>query len=448
MKTELKEHINKNLPFLHGKKLLIAISGGIDSVVLTRLLQKLNFSISLAHCNFMLRGKESNKDEQFVIDLGEKMQVPTYTVKFETEKYAAEKGLSTQMAARELRYAWFDKICKENTIDYLITAHHKDDVIETFLINLSRGTGLDGLTGIPEINGNIVRPLLPFTQNEILVYAAKNKLQWREDSSNSSIKYVRNKIRHKVIPVLKELNPNLLETFYNTLNNLKASQQIVKDRIQNIKEKVTTINENEIHFDIVKLKKLSNPKIYLYELLKEYGFTEWDDIANLLDTQSGKQVYSNTHRLLKHRTVLILSEINKELNTPSYKIKKNTSEIITPIKLTFETVAIPFDNKNHLSKVLNELILDKANTITIDADKITFPLTLRKWQKGDFFYPIGLQGKKKVSKFFKDEKMSLLEKENTWLLCSNNDIIWVVGKRIDERFKVTKTTCNILKVSF
>lgn len=447
MKAELKEHIDKNLPFLNHKKLLIAISGGIDSVVLTRLMKKLNFDISLAHCNFTLRGKESNKDEQFVIDLGEKMQVPTYTIKFETEKYANEKGLSTQMAARELRYNWFDNICKEQQIDYLITAHHKDDVLETFLINLTRGTGLDGLTSIPEINGNIVRPLLPFTQNEILVYAAKNKLQWREDKSNSSIKYVRNKIRHKVIPILKELNPSLLETFYQTLNNLKASQQIVKDRIQNVNDKVSTVHKTETHFDILKLKKLSDPKIYLYELLKNYGFTEWDDVTNLLDAQSGKQVFSKTHRLVKDRDCLILSKISKSPKTPFTEIHKGTSQISVPINLTFETINIPFDNKNHQQKIIEELVLNSPQTITIDADKITFPLTLRKWQKGDFFYPIGLQGKKKVSKFFKDEKMSILEKENVWLLCSNNDIIWVIGQRLDERFKVTESTCSILKVT-
>ena len=250
MKSELRNHINANLPFLTDKKLLIAISGGIDSVVLTHLLRKLKYSISLAHCNFGLRGKESNKDQEFVEELGEKYNLPTYTIKFNTEEYAKEKGLSTQMAARELRYTWFEKILKENNLDYIITAHHKDDVIETFLINLTRGTGLDGLTGIPEVNGKIVRPMLPFTRQEVFVYATKKKLIWREDGSNSSIKYFRNKIRHKIVPVLKELNPNLLETFYNTLENLKGSQQIIKDRIKNIEEKAVSTKGNEIHFNV------------------------------------------------------------------------------------------------------------------------------------------------------------------------------------------------------
>jgi tRNA(Ile)-lysidine synthase len=446
MKAELQEHIDRKFSFLQDKNLLIAISGGIDSVVLTHLFHRLKFTISLAHCNFSLRGKESYGDEAFVKELGEKLQIHTYSIKFDTEAYAEEKGISTQMAARDLRYDWFQKIAKENNIDYIITGHQKDDVLETFLINFTRGTGLDGLTGIPEIQGNIVRPFMIFSRNEIMVHATKKKIAWREDRTNSSIRYVRNKIRHKVVPVLKELNPNLLDTFYNTLENLKGSQQIVKDRIQNVKEKITLIHKKELHFSIAELKKLSNPKIYLYEILKEYGFTEWNDVADLLDCQSGKQVFSKTHRLLKDREVLILSKILQPEETEHIEIPENTTEIKTPISLKFETVTIPFDTKNHQNKVLEELIFDDKDTISIDFDNIEFPLILRKWQKGDYFFPIGLNGKKKVSKFFKDEKLSLTDKENVWLLCSKNDIVWVVGKRLDNRFKVTKSTSKILKI--
>ncbi len=446
MQIALKNHITKNLSFLKGKKLLIAISGGIDSAVLTHLLYNLKFSISLAHCNFMLRGKESNKDEQFVINLSKSLGIPAYTIQFETEKFATENGISTQMAARELRYNWFQEIRKQHHLDYILTAHHKEDVIETFLINLTRGTGLDGLTGIPEVNGEIVRPLLPFTRNEILVFASKNKIQWQEDQSNSSIKYVRNKIRHKVVPVLKELNPSLLETFQNTLENLQGSQQIVNDCIQNVRQKITIVHNNEFHFDIKKIQELNNPKVYLYEFLKEYGFTEWDDVSDLLEAQTGKQVFSNTHRLLKNRDFLILSENSTLKKNISYLISENTTKISKPIKLKFETVTIAFDKKNHQSNVLRELFFDDINTISIDADSIQFPLKVRKWQKGDYFYPIGMKGKKKLSKFFKDEKLSLLDKENAWLLCSEDDIIWVIGKRLDDRFKVTKNTSTILKI--
>lgn len=446
MKVILQEHINKNLPFLIGKKLLIAISGGLDSSVLTHLFNELDFSISLAHCNFSLRGKESNKDEQFVKKLGEKLQVPTFTIKFDTDDYASKNGISTQMAARELRYNWFEKISKENNIDFILTAHHKDDIIETFIINLTRGTGIDGLTGIPEINENVVRPFLPFERNDILIYATKNKLEWREDESNSSIKYVRNKIRHKIVPVLKELNPSLLDTFQNSLDNLKGSQQIVNDRIKKIRKKVTSSQNGNIFLNVLKLKKLNNPKVYLFHLLKDFGFTEWDDICDLLEAQSGKQIFSKTHRLLKDRENLILSKLDDTEEIASFEIIENTSKIKKPIKLKFEKIEIPFDNKNDQNKALSEVIFDNNNTISIDFNKLKFPLKIRKWQKGDYFFPIGLNGKKKLSKYFKDEKMSLIEKENTWLLTSEDKIVWVIGKRLDNRFKTTKHTATILKI--
>ncbi|WP_457619060.1 tRNA lysidine(34) synthetase TilS [Lutibacter sp.] len=446
MKTILQKHINQNLSFLKGKNLLIAISSGIDSAVLTHLFYQLNFSISLAHCNFMLRGKESKKDEQFVKELGEELKIPTFTIQFETKKYALENSISTQMAARDLRYNWFQKITEENNLDFILTAHQKDDVIETFIINLTRGTGLDGLTGIPEVNGNIIRPLLPFDRNDILIYATKNKLHWREDQSNSSLKYVRNKIRHKIVPVLKELNPSLLDSFQNTLENLKGSQQIVKDCVQNVSKTVVSSTNKELHFSIPLLKKLSNPKIYLYELLKNYGFTEWDDICDLVDAQSGKFVFSKTHRLLKDRNVLILTNLSNIEESGVFEIKENITKIKYPIKLKFDKIDIPFDSKNRQNNVFNELIFDDNNTISIDYDKIKFPLTLRRWHKGDYFYPIGLQGKKKISKFFKDEKLSLIDKENTWLLCSDNNVVWIIGKRLDDRFKVSKSTSTILKI--
>jgi len=447
MLAKLQQHINTNLPFLTNKKLLITISGGIDSVVLTHLLHQLKFNISLAHCNFKLRGKDSFKDASFVKNLSKTLKIPLFTIEFETAKYAEEHKISIQMAARDLRYNWFQKIGDEHHFDFILTAHHSDDVLETFLINLTRGTGLNGLTGIPEINKNIVRPLLPFSRNDILIYAAKNKLQWREDKSNLSIKYVRNKIRHKVIPVLKELNPNLLNSFENTLKNLRGSQQISQDRIKNVLEKVSEQNENELIFSIKKIKQLNNPKIYLYELLNDYGFTEFEDVEALLTAQSGKQVFSKTHRLLKNRDNLILTELEKNEDSLCYEITENASKIKEPITLKFKTITIPFDNKNYQNKILDEVLFDDKNTVSLDYEKITFPLIIRKWQKGDYFFPIGLHGKKKISKFFKDEKLAITAKENTWLLLSNNQIIWVIGHRLDERFKVTNTTNKILKIT-
>lgn len=442
-----KQHIKSDFPFLKSKKLLIAISGGIDSVVLAHLLYKSDFNIGLAHCNFNLRGKESNKDEQFVKDLGKKFGFETFTINFNTKEYAQTNNISTQMAARELRYNWFQKIIKKHKYNYVVTAHQKDDIIETFLINLTRGTGIDGLCGIPPINKNIIRPLLPFSRNEILTYATRNKIHWREDNSNSSIKYVRNKIRHKVVPVLKELNPSLLESFQNTLENLNESKQLITDRIKEVSKDVKTKHKNETHFNCEKLLNLNNPKAYLYQLLKRYNFTEWNDVLDLLTAQTGKQISSSTHRLLKNRDVLILTKIEDFQKDLEYKIERNTKKISEPVKLKFEVVHKVNDNKNSFF-LFDEIIDKKDNFIALDADKLKFPLTIRKWKNGDYFYPLGLNGKKKLSKFFKDEKLSLIEKENSWVTTSNGNIIWVIGKRLDERFKVTEKTSTVFKINY
>ena len=433
MLEKFEQHINHKFSFLKEKSLLIAISGGVDSVVLTFLLQELKLDISLAHCNFNLRGEESDKDERFVTKLGENLNIKTFIKGFETAKYAEEKQLSTQVAARNLRYNWFQELIDKHHFDFLLTAHHADDNLETFLINLSRGTGLEGLTGIPEINKNIVRPLLLFSRDEIEKYAVKNNIEWREDKSNASSKYVRNKIRHQIIPVLKEINPNLLGSFQKTSKHLKESQQIIDESIINFKKKVVTILENKaLKIDIAKIQETKNSKAYLYQLLKEFSFTEWKDVTHLLTAQSGKEVFSKTHRLLKDRDFLLLSEIKKTTTNLEYQIAENTLEVTTPIHLKFEKATHKTSTNN--------------NTIFVDIEKITFPLILRKWQHGDSFYPSGMKGRKKLSKYFKDEKLSLLEKENIWVLCSNNTIIWVLGKRQDNRFLASENTGSFLKI--
>ena len=439
MLQKLSNHINKNLPFLKDKKLLIAISGGIDSVVLTHLLSALKFNISLAHCNFNLRGIESDKDEDFIISLGEKLNVKTFTTHFKTEEFAKKNKQSTQIAARNLRYNWFNELIHKYEFDFVLTAHHADDNLETFLINLTRGTGLEGLTGIPEINGNIVRPLLKFSRQEIIDFAKENNIDWREDKSNAFTKYTRNKIRHQVVPILKEINPSLLDTFANTTEHLQENQQIIEDRINEVSLKVLQKNfktEKEIiKIEIKKIKSLSNSKAYLYQLLKDYNFTEWNDVYNLLSAQSGKQIFSKTHILLKDRDFLILTKIDFSTALETiFQIEENTSEIKQPIHLNIENVI--------------EKSTENKQTIFVDKEELVFPLKLRKWQNGDFFYPKGMNGKKKLSKYFKDEKLSLIEKQNTWLLCNNNNsIIWVIGYRQDKR-SVPKKKCNsLLKLS-
>ncbi|WP_407557740.1 tRNA lysidine(34) synthetase TilS [Winogradskyella sp. 4-2091] len=420
---------------LNDCKLLIAISGGIDSVVLAHLCQNLNLNFSLAHCNFNLRAEESDKDEAFVVEMAEDFDVEVFVQNFNTEAYATEHKRSIQMAARELRYDWFKELAEQLNFDYILTAHHADDNLETFLINFTRGTGLNGLTGIPMINDNVVRPLLPFSRIQIEAFAKAHQITWREDASNASRKYLRNKLRHEVVPILKEINPQLLDSFQNTLSHLNDTQLIVEDQLMDFKKRAI-ISEDDLGttYKISEFKAVKNPKAYLFELFKNYGFTEWNDVADLLDAQSGKLVKSNSHRLIKHREFLILTELKDfEESETSLFIEESDSNVNTPFgRINFNNVEAISETSNHI--------------IYVDKDLLKFPLELRLWKEGDTFQPLGMSGKKKISKYLKDEKASLVEKENTWVLTSENKVIWVVGKRADERFKVRTNTKAILKV--
>ncbi|MCB0444535.1 MAG: tRNA lysidine(34) synthetase TilS, partial [Gelidibacter sp.] len=380
-----------------------------------------------------LRADESDADEDFVLQLAEDLELEVFIESFDTKAYTKQHKLSTQLAARALRYNWFYELAEQLHFDYILTAHHADDNLETFLINLSRGTGLDGLIGIPEVNDIVVRPLLPFSRQTIAAYAKNNRLQWRDDSSNASNNYLRNKLRHKVIPILKDINPQMLSNFQHTQKHLNDTKTIVEDAIISLQKKVVSVEGNLIKLNVKKLKKLSNPKAYLYELLKDFNFAEWNDVANLLDAQSGKQVLSSTHRLIKDRDYLLLTEMTADKNYDEICISEGEKEVKTPFGVLL------FDE---VDAVLNK----KAEVIYLDKNKLKFPLKVRQWQEGDYFYPSGMKGKKKLSKYFKDEKLSLIDKENSWLLCSNNTIVWIVGKRADARFMVTEKTKQILKI--
>ncbi|TDR25432.1 tRNA lysidine(34) synthetase TilS [Flavobacterium cheniae] len=431
MLTKFQHHIEQNFPQLKDKKLLLAVSGGVDSMVLLDLFYKLRFDICIVHCNFQLRGKESDADELLVREICQDGYIPYFIESFDTLEFAKENKLSIQLAARKLRYDWFQEIISLG-FDYVLTAHHLDDNVETFLINFTRGTGLEGLTGIPAQNGNIIRPLLPFSREEIENYALENKIQWREDSSNASDKYFRNKLRHNIVPTLKELNTGFLDSFQKTLHHLQQAESLVNDASKLVYEKVVEEKENQLEIHLKPLLEFQNYKAYLYQWLKEFGFSAWNDIYDLVEAQSGKQVFSETHILLKNREKLILSE-RKEINKSEvFIIESIESKVNIPLKLRF-------------CKAVN-IFETHSNCIFVDESKIKFPLTIRKWQEGDYFYPSGMNGKKKLSKYFKDEKYSLLDKENQWLLCSEDQIIWVIGKRADNRFINKETTQNSIKI--
>lgn len=426
------------MSFLKESRLLIALSGGLDSVVLTHLCHALKLDITLAHCNFKLRGNESDEDEAFVLELGNKLDLEVFIESFDTETYAKTEKSSIQMAARALRYNWFFDLADSLNFDYILTAHHADDNLETFLINLTRGTGLSGLTGIPEVNENIVRPLLPFTRDQLKTYAFQKNIKWREDSSNASDKYLRNKLRHDVIPILKDLNPQLLQNFKNTQHNLQDAKHIIEDTIVKVQKKVVSVEDDVLKLNIKKLKKLSNPKAYVYQLLKDFNFTEWNDVMDLLDAQSGKHVMSSTHRLIKDRKHLILADRNDFVIPSDSEESFTITEIDEKVETTFGILF--FDEADTVSKSSKE-------TIFVDKDSIVYPLILRQWKEGDVFYPLGMKGKKKLSKYFKDEKLSIIDKENVWLLTSEDKVVWVIGMRADNRFKVAKNTKHILKVT-
>ena len=434
MLQQFQNHLSIHFSFLQGKKLLLAVSVGLDSMVLVHLMQQLNYEIVVLHCNFQLRGLESFGDQQFVQEYSNMNAIPFVFTQFDTEAFATDFKVSTQVAARELRYSWFYEQIEIQNADYILTAHHADDNLETFIINLSRGTGLDGLIGIPAQNEKVIRPLLSFSRQEIVEYAVANKLEWREDSSNASDKYLRNKIRHHLIPILKELNPTFISSFEKTQSFLKEAQELVDDAAIMVYQQVAREEGENIYFDLARLLQLPNYSAYLYQWLKEFGFTAWEDIYDLVTSQSGKQVFAPEFRLIKDRDCLILSPLKLHSDQQEYPIESIQSKVNFPLKLDFSVV-------NAIESISN-------STIFVDYEKLEFPLVLRRWREGDVVQPFGMEGKsKKVSKLFKDEKLSLVDKESTWLLCSTNQVVWVVGIRQDERFKIDSKTKKILKIT-
>ncbi|MBU3025709.1 tRNA lysidine(34) synthetase TilS [Zobellia galactanivorans] len=432
MLEEFKKHIEDQFTELVDDRFLLACSGGVDSVALLHLCARLDLDFAVAHCNFNLRGAESDADEGLVRDLAKKHKVKIYVTRFDTKSYSTQNKVSIQVSARELRYRWFSEIMDREGIKTLVTAHHADDSLETFLINLSRGTGIDGLTGIPVKSHNLSRPLLHFTREWILSYARAESLVWREDASNADTKYLRNKIRHEIVPALKELNPAFLANFQKTQNYLSQTALVLEQHISDLKSRLFEEDGGVTRVSIVELSGLTPVSTYLYLLFKPYGFTEWNDVENLLSAMSGKEVRSKDYRLVKDREYLLL--VAKEApDVNEFHIDEGDAMVSEPVSLKIEKV--------------DEYVKSDLNTLYIDKKALKYPLTIRKWKKGDYFYPLGMTGKKKLSKYFKDEKVDVVSKEAQWLLCSGDAIVWVIGRRADERFKVSEHTSDIIKIT-
>jgi len=425
------QHIAKTL---HHKKLLLTISGGIDSVVLAHLCLKNGLDIELAHCNFRLRGQESDDDEAFVTKFAEKWSLTLHNKVCDLSKVEEQ---NTQIAARNARYDWFLELKKKYHFDYILTAHHLDDAIETFFINLQRASGIKGLIGIPE-NEIYKRPLLNFTRNEIEKYAHKNNLTWREDSSNASDKYLRNKIRHQIIPKFEQLQPNFKTAIQKSMQYISQTKNVLDKWQEESKEIAVKEIDNEWHIDIDKLDKLVEKELFLHEYLTGFGFTDKLAVKNLLSAQSGKTIYAPKYRLTKHQNELIISQA-KENHIQNYEISHFIENLSIPIKLNFNILEIANISMNSIRNA-------KKNEIYIDMETIDLPLVIRKWQAGDYFYPIGMKGKKKLSDYYKDQKISTFKKEKNWLLCSHKKIVWIIGQRADDRFKITPKTTKVLHI--
>ncbi len=418
-------------------RILVALSGGADSVALLHLLLQNGFTCVAAHCNFALRGNESDEDERFVKELCRSWDVELHSTLFDTQTHSKDRKISIEMAARELRYQWFEELMVQTNTNYLATGHHGSDAIETFLLNLVRGTGIKGLTGIAWRNQHIIRPMLAASAGEVLDYCRSNKLRFRTDSSNMETHYQRNKIRHQIVPLLEELNPSFFGTMQHNMAHMREAEQIFAAEIQRVKEQMVAETEDALLIPIRLIKEHPQKQSMLYEILQPYGFPGQitSNIIESLYGIPGKQFFSATHRLVIDRYNLILvAQSHPEPNV--YAIEGGQTHIDQPLKIELRQ----FEKPAHYS-------FPKQNwKIHLDADLIDFPLTIRKMQSGDKFQPLGMQQFKKISDFFVDQKMSLIDKEKIWLLTNGIDIIWVVGQRIDNRYKITPATKNILEL--
>lgn len=439
MVKEFQQYIEQQKFCDTDSRILVAVSGGIDSVVMLDLFEKTNYQIAIAHCNFQLRGKESDGDEQFVKSLSEKYGINVFSKRFNTRSHAEKNKLSIQVAARELRYAWFEELIQKEGFDYVAVAQHADDQVETFFINLLRGSGLTGLRGMPLKRDNIIRPLLFANRKQIIMYAGENDLDFREDSSNKEDTYLRNKIRLNLLPELEKLSANAPVAIVESMYKLNEADELLK---QLLNEKYNSLFSEKEGFllpkdDVVKLQPTDT---WLYYLLKRFGFNR-DTTNNMTDAiireQIGRAFVSETHEAIIDRKNLLIRPIIK-MDVKEYFIQREQDQITDPLILNFECIP-----NNKAFKIKSD-----ARVAQLDEGKLTYPLKIRRWQHGDRFAPFGMRGSKLLSDYFIDNKINLFEKQNIWLLISGNDIVWVVGHRISENYKITKQTDNVLTVSW
>ena len=437
MRDVVRAYIDKYQLLTAGKPVLVGVSGGADSIALLTVLVELGYSCIVGHCNFHLRGEESMRDEHFTETYARKLGLPFVKVDFNTRDYAAEHHLSVEMAARELRYAWFEEMRCVHDAQAIAVAHHRDDNAETVLMNLIRGSGIRGMSGIRPKNGFVVRPLLSVTRQEILQWLSERQLEYVTDSTNLSAAYTRNFIRLRVLPLLETINPSVRTAINRTAEHLAETESLFAYVMADARKRVF---EAENRLSIKALMQYPSPKTVLFELLKAFHFTpsSVDEIFLSLNKESGKLFFSSSHRLVKDRDCLLLSPLAAAGEKEVYFLTGEEGCWSGPIDLAFSRIVR-----------IEELHIQKDKDIAyFDLDKLKFPLVLRHWQQGDWFVPFGMQGRKKLSDYFSDKKFSRLEKEQVWLLCSGDEVIWIVGERSDNRFRVECATKRCLVVNF
>ena len=433
MVNQFLRFIQEQNLFHSPQRILLAVSGGADSMLMLHLFLDAGFPIAVAHCNFGLRGHESDEEEQFVADYCDQHNLACHIEHFNTSEFALLEGISIEMAARDLRYEWFNRLLNQHKYDYLATAHHQDDVIETFLINLSRGSGIKGLSGIQPKSNRIIRPMLFTNRAEIIDYCQRLSIAYKTDSSNLEIVYKRNLIRHQILPLLEKVNPAFRKNALKTIGNLHETGQLFQQRIEEIKAAVYSENEHGAMIHIEKLVTLTPLRTILFELIRPFGFQseQIQDIIDSLGRGSGRKFFSDDYRLVKDREFLIISPYIPQQEKVFY-IEEDCHKVITPIQLTIEK----------LDRTPEFRFSTLPNVVDLDLDQLIFPLILRHWHEGEYFKPLGMTGLKKLSDFFINEKYSIPDKENAWILASGNQLVWLVGKRMDDRFKITHQTPN------
>lgn len=416
-------------------RLLVAVSGGADSMALLHLLHSVGRQLEVAHCNFQLRDDESEGDMQLVKDFCNKLSIVFHHKRFDTSQHAKYNKVSIEMAARELRYEWFQELLNSRGLDFILTGHHGNDSIETFFLNLLRGTGVRGLSGIQFRNKGIIRPLLEISQDDILTYCQLHSIPYREDSSNSDTKFLRNKIRHEIIPVFESMNPSFYKTMLNNMSHLQEAEQLLNYELERFRTEVLVDEHDKVLIPISKLELFPQKQTILFEVLRPYGFNTSvvNDVIEHLNGLSGKQFFSDTHRLIKDRHNLLVVR-KEEVGVDHFWLEEGS--IVSPVAMEVIVYDVPEDFKYSTDRRIAQL----------DADLIELPLLVRKWKQGDAFMPLGMNNFKKVSDFFIDNKFSIAEKESTWLVISGEDIIWIAGHRIDDRVKTTKRTRRILEL--